>query len=59
MFFEIVKGEKRFKVHSIRDKFPRDFSHNFKVNETKSLLMVPVGEMKKTIHAINSIYNET
>ena len=58
VFSEIVKFEKRFKgSHQKREIFKK-LSHDFNVNETKTLLMVSVGDLKKDIHAINSIYNE-
>jgi RNA polymerase primary sigma factor len=58
VFSEIVKFEKRFKgPHQKREIFKK-LSHDFNVNETKTLLMVSVGDLKKDIHAINSIYNE-
>ena len=55
---EIVKFKKRVKGSRHKREIFKRLLHNFKVNGTKSLLMVPVGELKKTIHAINSIYNE-
>ena len=58
VFSEIVKFEKRFKgPHQKREIFKK-LSHDFNVNETKTLFMVSVGDLKKDIHAINSIYNE-
>lgn len=55
---EIVKLGKRFKgPHHKREVFKR-LSLNYQVNETKSLLMSPVGEVKEAVSAINSIYNE-
>ena len=58
VFSEIVKFEKRFKgSHQKREIFKK-LSHDFNVNETKTLFMVSVGDLKKDIHAINSIYHE-
>jgi len=58
VFSEIVKFEKRFKgPHQKREIFKK-LSHDFNVNETKTLFMVSVGDLKKDIRAINSIYNE-
>src|SRR3990167_5525371 len=55
---EIAKFEKRFKGSHHKRGILKRLSHNFNVNETKTLFMVPVEERKKSIHAINSIYNE-
>lgn len=55
---EIVKLEKRFRGSHSRREIIKRLSLNVNVPGAKSLLLLPIGELKEVVRAINAIYSE-